>query len=160
MMNGLVLFFVFLLIYEAIHSFIILLFILNFLSYILFFIISLRSYHVQGLTASISKYRKIFLYSHLPIVIGFFSFLLVFVNDVEEVDLHPTDWRYLFEEEFPLEEDMEPKLVLTKDFGFIKKIELKNVKSENFLSKLFSEKNLCDRKPNFCKRFHYVRFYY
>ncbi len=141
--------------YDRLNILLLFLIILNsFSSFYLILYLANRK-NTLKLQTVISEYKKIFLYSHLPLVLGLFSFGLIFINDKENLEINSQELKVLLKENLFLEKNFKVKMTLTKDFGFVKKIEF-----ENILLQVFAEKNLCIQNPNFCKSLNYVRFYY
>lgn len=145
---------------EEIHFFILLLFSTNLSAHAFMLLIFYKTKSFLNLKKTIFKYRKVFFYSHFTVLLGLFSFLLIFINDRETIQLPSAEWKDLLLEDLEIENTSNITLTVTKDFGFIKKFEIQGLESKNVLSKLSLEENLCERKPKFCKRFNYVRFYY
>lgn len=143
-------------IHEFINYFLFFIVILTFLSSLLIFIYLLTQESI--IEKTILLYKKIFIYSHIPIIFGLFSFGLIFIDDKEKLEIS-TEWiEFLKEQSFNLDSN-KLQIILTKDFGFVKKIELVSP-DRKILLQFSVEKNLCVRNPKFCKSLNYVRFYY
>jgi hypothetical protein len=114
---------------------------------------------LKDLEQTILKYKKIFFYAHVPILLGVFAFLLVFVNDKEILELETKDCQELLKTNLS-QSSFKCMVILEKDFGFIRSIEIKNLETKKILLHSTSTQNFCIENPIFCQSFSYVRFYY
>lgn len=147
-------------IYRFINYFLVFIILLNSLSSFFISVYLLKKENIFKIEKTILLYKKIFAYSHVPILLGLVCFGLVFVNDKETLQIRSQELRPLLNEKNSNLTEPYLQIILTKDFGFVKKIEIKHPQNKNILLQLSFEKNHCLNNLQLCRSLNYVRFYY